>query len=265
MATTKIPETNGAPASPLSGAETKNTKSRSETSYPYYGLSKVIDIAKAVQRVAGNAPAPAAALLAELEVTKTDRLWAYGIPAATQFGVVERIGRGDDAQVKLTELGRRIALPGTPDEERATKASVLKQPELYLKLLEQFAGAPVPSKEALKNILLRDYKIVESMAGNAADAFLDSLKVAELIGSNNTVLADAAAPENKPSVEEGLKSEAPPPGMQTLQVPADFVIYRCKISGGRIIEVPLPPRFTQGDVDRLHAFLKTQVDDDTQG
>lgn len=264
MATDKTPEQ--APVTVVEAAESKvGGKIRSETSYPYFGLSKVIEIVKAVQAVSGNAPAPAAALLAELKVTKTDRLWAYGIPAATYFGLVERIGRGDDAQVKLTELGRRIALPGPPDEEHATKASAVRMPELYLRLLEQFAGAPVPSKDALRRILQRDYGIVESMAGNAAEAFLDSLKTAELITSTGTVTGGNGAPaveikkEVKPVVDAEPAHDA---DFQMVKVPRDFIVYKCKIAKGVVIEIPLPKTITKAEVDRIHKFLVTQIDDD---
>jgi hypothetical protein len=238
-------------------------KVRSETSYPFYGLAKVTEIVKAVQRAGGNAAAPTADVLKELNITKTtERTWAYGIPAAVLFGVVERIGRGDDAKIKLTALGLRIALPGTPSEERATKVAAFKNPELYSKLLETFAGHPAPSKEVLKNILQRDYKIVESMAGNAADAFLESLKVAELINPAGNITLAAGAGEEAPKIEEKKEKKAPSNDTQTIEVPADFIVYRCKISGGRVIEIPLPPKFSQADVARLNAFLQTQIDED---
>lgn len=53
-----------------------------------------------------------------------------------------------------------------------------------------------------------------------------------------------------------------PPGAQSLNVPADFIIYKCKISGGRVLEIPLPPKFLSADAARLFQFLKTQVDDE---
>jgi len=202
---------NGAP-------ETSGTgKVRSETTYPYFGLSKVIDIVQAVRRAGGNDAAPAADVLRELNCTKNDRIWAYGIPAGIYFGVIERIGRGDDARVKLTALGLRIALPGTDDEARATMVAVFKSPELYSKLLERFAGHPVPSKDVLRNILQRDFKIVESMAGNAADAFLDSLKVADLISPTGTITAstDRAA---APPVDDKKDRATPPSTAGTSRV-----------------------------------------------
>ena len=240
-----------------------STKVRSETPYPYYGLGKVVEIVKAVQRAGGNVASPAADVMREMNVTnKNDRQWAYGIPSSILFGVVERIGRGDDAKIKMTPLGLRIALPGTADEERATKVAAFKTPDLYAALLERFAGHPQPSKEVLKNILQRDYKIVESMAGNAADAFLESLKVAELVNAAGNITLVGATPAETPKAEEKEEKKAPGSETQSVDVPADFIVYRCKISGGRVIEIPLPPKFSKADVARLNAFLQTQIDDD---
>jgi len=46
-----------------------------------------------------------------------------------------------------------------------------------------------------------------------------------------------------------------------IMVPVDFVPYGCKISRGRFIQIPLPLDLTRSDVERIHAFLLTQVDD----
>jgi hypothetical protein len=244
---------------------------RSETQYPFFGLANAIEVVKAVQR-AGGKEAPNADIMREMGVSKTtDRLWAYGIPGASYFGLIERIGRGEAGRIKLTDLGLQIALPGTPTEERTAKVAAIQKPELYALLLEKFAGHPVPSKDGLKNILQRDFKIVESMAPNAAEAFIDSLKVAELVSPTNSILALGDGPppmaSEKPRIAppgETVSNEKPSPGTQTIRVPADFVIYRCKITKGHVVEIPLPPSFTKADVKRLAAFtvfLDTQADD----
>jgi hypothetical protein len=247
------------------------TKVRSETPYPYFGLTKVMEIVRAVQAVGGNSEAPAADVLAKLGITKTDRQWAYGVPAAMLFQVIERIGRGEEAKLRLTPLGLRLALPGTPEEERASKAAALRNPELYSKLLEQFAGHPLPEKDVLKRLLQRDHKIVESMAGGAAEAFLDSVRVAELLSSDGR-LCGTSDSTSAPAKAGATRAELPvnPPtesedDRQIVKVPRDFIVYKCKISKSRVIEIPLPPDFTKADVARLHAFLQTQVDDDPTG
>jgi hypothetical protein len=241
-------------------------KQRSGTAYPYYGLASSIAIVESVRR-SGGSEAPSSAVMAQMGVPKvTDRKWAYGIPAAIQFGLIERVGRGDEGRIKLTELATRIVLPTTPEEGMVARVAAFRTPPLYAKLLERFAGHPAPQKEGLRNLLFREFGIVESMASYAAEAFLDSLKDAGLINANNSISVSGGGSAANGSHAEGPKMEKPsvehpPPGMQTLKVPADFVIYKCKISGGRIIEVPLPPEFTKVDATKLHAFLLTQIDD----
>lgn len=56
-------------------------------------------------------------------------------------------------------------------------------------------------------------------------------------------------------------SPNPGPQSQLVAVPADFVVYRTKISGGRVIALPLPSDLSAEDVRRLHAVLLTFVDD----
>lgn len=251
-------------------SERGGSKQRSGTAYPYYGLATALTVVDAVRK-SGGSEAPNSAVMAQMGVPKTtDRRWAYGIPAAIQFGLIERVGRGDDGRIKLTDLATRIALPTTPEEGMAARVAAFRTPALYSKLLERFAGHPVPQKEGLRNLLFREFGIVESMAAYAAEAFLDSLKDAGLINANNSISVNgAAAPaaangagHEKPTVEKPITDHQPPAGIQVIKVPADFIVYKCKISGGRIIEIPLPPKFTTADVDKLHAFLKTQIDDE---
>lgn len=252
-------------------ASAAKDKVRSETAYPYYGLTNAIGIVEAVRR-AGGKEALSADVMREMGVAKaTDRNWAYGIPGAIQFGLVERIGRGETGRIKVTDLGLRVVLASSPDVERAAKIAAFRKPELYTSLLERFAGAPLPSKEGLRNLLYTDYKIVESMAPIAAEAFIDSVKVAGLVNANNVISAEGSgAPaedsQNKPPSKNDAPGSTGAAGTQastkTITVPGDFVIYKCKIGKGRVIDIPLPPKFTTSDVKKLHAFLETQVDDD---
>ncbi len=243
------------------------TKARSETAYPFFGLTHGIATVEAVRR-AGGKEASNADVMRELGIaSSTNRAWAYGIPAAIQFNLIERIGRGDEGRIKITDLGMRVVFPGDPDEARAAKIEAFKKPELYQRLLEKFGGSMPPSKDGLKNILYRDFKIVESMAPNAAEAFLDSLKIADLIEPSGLICrADGAPrPEEKPvlpPVERSSKHNGSDSSTQTITVPADFIVYKCKIGKGRVIEIPLPPQFSKAEVGRLYAFLQTQVDDD---
>lgn len=49
-------------------------------------------------------------------------------------------------------------------------------------------------------------------------------------------------------------------GSGRVLAPTELVVYTCKIGRGRILHISLPLDLTRQDVDRLHAFMLTQVD-----
>lgn len=265
--TTTTP-TNGDPESSTKGDGEQRAGGgktpRSETQYPYFGMQTGIDIVEAVRRAGGNDGANAD-VMREMGVTKTtDRKWAYGIPAAIQFGLVERVGRGDDGRIKLTELAMRIALPATPEERQVAIVAAFRQPDLYAKLLEKHAGHPLPSKDGLKNVLLREYGIVESMAPNAADAYLESLKTAGLVGTNNNVLAAPGAPTPTGDKDKTPEDPPAPPGMKNIAVPTDFIAHAFPLRRDLTVTIPLPATLTKRDVDRLQKWMGTLIFDEEE-
>jgi hypothetical protein len=46
-------------------------------------------------------------------------------------------------------------------------------------------------------------------------------------------------------------------------VPDEKLInYRCKITGGRVLDLQLPDRLSHEDAERISAFIETQADDE---
>ena len=63
----------------------------------------------------------------------------------------------------------------------------------------------------------------------------------------------------------GHGSPPPPRPRPTIDVQEDFVVYRCKIGNGKVIELPLPMKLTKLDATKIYRFLETQVDDGDEG
>lgn len=239
---------------------------RSENPTPQASLTKVIEFVKIVRKAAGNADAPAADVMKEMGITvKTTRAWSFTVPAASQFGLIERIGRGEDAKFRITELAKRIVQPVSADEERAAKMAALRTPLVYQKLLEKYAGCEVPSKDGLVNHLCREFGILESTAPNTADCFLESLGEAQVITTaNQIVLSDqtpASPPKPAPSMQPPAASAATQ-GMKPIEVPADFVPHHFTLRRGMVVVIPLPPDLTGNEVKRLSRWLETLPFDD---
>lgn len=152
-------------------------------------------------------------------------------------------------------------------------------PQLYQKLYDRYKGAPVPMADRLANVLHRDFELLETVAPAAAQAFIESARFVGLVTAANNIApklptggeppaAAPSAPLPEPKIDVPPPTAAAPSveraGMQAVWVPSDYLIYKCKIGKGRVLDIPLPREFTKADVKRLTAFLDTQVDDEPE-
>jgi hypothetical protein len=235
-------------------------RERSGTRYPFYDLEEAEKFVKSVQECGGNEVLEDD-LLKHLNLSRTTKSWVYKLSTAREFGLIEKKGQKSEARITITDRGKRLMLPGDDNELAATRAATFLAPSLYQKLFERYKGAPLPQPKFLANTLVRDHKIVDSVSESAAVAFISSAKHAGMVNAAN-VLGDPRKTDATVVQEQKEKLAESPKGGQTINVPADYIVYKCKISGGRVLEVPLPRDFTKRDVDRLTAFLQTQVDEE---
>jgi hypothetical protein len=247
---------------------------RSEEAYPYHSLQEALRVPEAVQKAGGNVASVSEVMKVMGLTSMAARSWTYRLSTARVFGLVDKGGRGDDAKIQVTDLFVAYANPTSDAERRATLMQIVLKPALYGKLLARYKGAPKPDVIGLANLLWRDHGILPTVKEQAAEAFLASIEFAGLVTNGLvSMTASASAPVSIPLIGSGASAEdkdAKPPaemppvksGMQNVEVPADFIVYPCKIGKGRIIKIPLPPEFTRSEVERLYAFLLTQIDDD---
>jgi hypothetical protein len=254
-------------------ADTKAGKKRSEWPYPYYDLEESLEVARAVGKHGGSGVRDVA-LAKEINREATSRFFNYYLSSAKEFGLVTRDRVEDGMRTSLTDLGRRLIVKIDEATTRADRMRAFLTPKLYRALAQRYKGIELPDVEGLANLLELDYGLVGGVKVPAAEGFRKSAAFAGFLTADGRI---EFSEEGAPSSDAAKQSATPPsvapstsppnptvekPGMQSIHVPDTFVVYRCKISQGRVIEVPLPRDFKMADVNRLCAFLKTQVDDD---
>lgn len=52
---------------------------------------------------------------------------------------------------------------------------------------------------------------------------------------------------------------------QSVKVPANYVLYQCKVGPGKFVCLPLPPELTYAEAARISRFVLTQTDDEPGG
>ena len=254
------PESQPPPAEANGGGE---RGVRSGTKYPYYDLEAAERFAKSVQEAGGNEVLEEE-LLKHLRLSQTTKSWIYSLSTGREFGLIERKGQKADARSIITELGKRLLVPGDDAELLASRAAAFLTPQVYRRLFERYKDAPVPQPQFLANILVREHKLVDSVSQPAAEAFIASARFAGLVNGNN-ILSDKRVPQRAEEKPETKRADVAPGTVvtkDTMIVPAGFIKYNYKLRKDLTIEVPLPDDLTKKDVARLKKWMDTLIVDD---
>lgn len=145
--------------------------------YPYVSLPRAV--ARAEQLRDANLARASAAPVAIYKI------WGWSgdngnarqtLAALNHFGLVEYVGRGDDRQVRLSDLALRIVLDKTPGS--LERAAALKQaalvPGIHQRLWEQYGGG-LPPDVVLETFLVRDCKFNGDGAANVIGEYKETL------------------------------------------------------------------------------------------
>lgn len=246
-------------------------KRRSGVTYPYYSLEDALSFAKSVRDRGGN-EVREDDLLEALKLSRSTKSWIYKLSSAREFGLLQRRGRKSEARVVVTELAKKLLLPGDEAETQAATLNAFLSPQLYQKLYERYAGAAVPPTDRLANVLQREHDLLETVATPAAQAFIDSAKFAGLVSQSGHIATKQSIPavaqgsgtsiaEQKP--EPQLPTQMSPPPAAHQQPPAGFSSYGFQLRKDLRVDLMLPTDLTTKDVKRLHRWLETLPIDDS--
>jgi hypothetical protein len=176
-------------------------KRRSGASYPWFNLEDALGFARGV-RERGGSEMREEDLLVALNLSRSTKSWIYKLSSAREFGLVQKQGRKGEARIVLTDLAKKLLLPGDEQETQAAKIAAFMSPQLYQKLYDRYKGAPVPIADRLANVLHRDFDLLESVAPAAAQAFIESARYAGLVTAANHIA---------PRLPSGPEPPVPPP------------------------------------------------------
>ncbi len=252
-----------------------DSKRRSGVQYPYYSLPVSLEFVRNIRELGNEILEDDARK--HLDLSRSTKSWAYKLSSAKEFGLLQKAGRKDEARLILTDVAKRLLLPGDEAETQAAMMKAFLQPPLYQGLYKRFVGAPIPPVDCLKNVLERDFFLLSSVTEIAAEAFIKSAEYAGLVSNNRlrsvqeSSSAGGASPSTAPApavvanaAPAELKAEPPPStAKKSIIVQDGDVIYSFQLRKDKLIEVPLPGDLKPKDVERFYKWMQTlPIEDD---
>jgi len=109
--------------------------------------------------------------------------WDTTIALLRGLGLV----RHDGGQIGLSPLGQQLVNISNPDAQVEARRTALLNLKAYRELVDSFAGTELPELSVLASRLQYDYGKSTDLAMKAAEAFIESVRHADMVDGNNVL------------------------------------------------------------------------------
>jgi len=144
--------------------------------FPIYPLSTALEIAEKVEEE-GAGSLGETALAISLGVSAKGSGFQLKVLTAKQFGLLLR--QGDN--LVTTQVSKSIFKPFDKEEKAAAFAQTFRNIPLFKAVSDKYEGSPLPSDDALRNVLEREFKVVHERVSSAQSMLVNSAKTAGVL------------------------------------------------------------------------------------
>lgn len=186
--------------------KTRKRPTRAEFQFPIYTLSAALGIAGKVESEGAGSLSEAALAIAMGASSKSSG-FKLKVLTAKQFGLL--VKQGDN--YKTTELAKLIFKPVSPEEKATALAQAFHNISLFKAVSERYKGSPLPTDEALKNILEREFKITQERVSSAQSMLINSAQTAGVLQESHGKVYLVSKPQAVSTGTFGGKPDNEPP------------------------------------------------------
>jgi len=149
---------------------------RAEFHFPVYPLSVALEVTEKVE-IEGGGSLSEAALAMSLGASTKSSGFQLKVLTAKQFGLLTK--QGDNLMV--SPLGKSIFKPVSDREKATSLAHAFNNIRLFRAVSDRYEGSPLPSDEALRNVLEREFKVTHERVSSAQSMLINSAKTAGVL------------------------------------------------------------------------------------
>jgi hypothetical protein len=175
------------------------------------------------------------------------------LSAARQFGLVDYRG----GSCGLTPLARKILEPRDQADLRSLYRQSFLTPPLYLELTDRLGQKRIPDVPILANLLVHAYQITTTASHVAAEAFLETARLAGVLDHDRILRTEAPVtpPEPETRRAETVASVSTDSSMVASSSDVTLALRLWDEDEGKMIRVQAPESITGASFERfLQAF-----------
>lgn len=167
----------------LAKNQTKKTVERSSR-YPAVDIESAIELIKKLKANLGSGPYARLSVAQGIGYDAITGSSGKRVAALVYYGLLEKSGQ----KYSLSDLANRILYEISAEDRKEAIVEAVKKPTIFSALIDRYKGEALPA--LLKNILVREYQIVDKVADDVIRNFTSSLQFADLL--KNGIILDSS-------------------------------------------------------------------------
>ena len=138
-------------------AKIVETKLRKQRPFPRVALEEALKVPNSIREKNSGNPWPPTEIAKAVGVSPKTPNFFYLTAGARDYGLTE--GTKEATQISLTELGREVVYPDSPESGLLAKRKAFLKVEIFSKVLGHYKGSTLPEMEYLSNTLEREFHL----------------------------------------------------------------------------------------------------------
>lgn len=133
--------------------------------------------------------------------------------------------------------------------------NLLRSPEIFFQLINEYAGHPVPPISGLTNQISRNFYLKENTAEKVAEIFISNLREFGFLNSLNELILDDTSSSVKVKRDEDAELKKVSPLVSVTE--GEFIDIPIPLkSTKQKARLILPETYTEEDLDRIAKFVE---------
>jgi hypothetical protein len=153
-------------------AAVRKLRAVSRRIFPRFDLEGCYSLARAIREFNAGNPWSPKEIASALNMSTSSNFF-YLTAACRDYGIT--IGTRDTAKIELTDLGRAIVYPKSPEQFAEAMTSAFRNVALFSKVYDYYQGKNLPDIQYLKNTLKTEFGVEEEFQDDFYDLFQRNL------------------------------------------------------------------------------------------
>lgn len=180
----------GTPPEPQVAVPAKKAKAKpkAKRTFPRYSIEEARKIAEALKQFNAGNPWGPMEIAAAAKMGKGDPFF-YLTAGSRDYGFT--LGTREAEKIELTDLGRKLVYPKSPEEESSAIHEAFRNIELFKNVYDYYQGQNLPEIQYLKNTLKTEFGVDEELQDDFYDLYQKNLNYLKSKGATTAQFSDS--------------------------------------------------------------------------